>query len=67
VEILTRSAKLQLSLSKTPESDGPVGKEAMLRCSAQKYLKVFVSLVYLDPADEFHHCFLIAFEKLPSL
>jgi hypothetical protein len=36
----------------------------MLRCSAQKYLKVFASLVYLDLADEFHHCFRIAFENL---
>jgi hypothetical protein len=51
-------------VSQVPESHGPVGKEAMLRCSAQKYLKVFVSVVFFDAADEFHHGFLIAFEDL---
>src|ERR1700686_10084 len=36
----------------------------MLRCSAQEHLKVFVSVVFFNPAREFHHCFLIAFEDL---
>ena len=36
----------------------------MLRCSAQKHLKVFVSEVFFDAADEFHHGFLITFEDL---
>jgi hypothetical protein len=36
----------------------------MLRCSAQEHLKVFVSVVFFNPAREFHHGFLIAFEDL---
>ena len=36
----------------------------MLRCSAQEHLKVFVSVVFFNPAREFHHCLLIAFEDL---